>query len=132
MHIDHIGIAVKDLEAAIITYETILNTTCDKRETVESEKVETAFFQTGESKVELLGATSPDSVIAKYVEKKGEGLHHIAFEVKDINSELDRLRQEGFTILNEQPKQGADNKLVAFIHPKDNHGVLVELCQSIT
>lgn len=131
MHIDHIGIAVKDLETAITTYETILNTTCDKRETVESEKVETAFFQTGESKVELLGATSPDSVVAKYVEKKGEGLHHIAFEVKDINSELERLRQEGFTILNEQPKQGADNKLVAFIHPKNNHGVLVELCQSI-
>lgn len=130
MHIDHVGIAVKDLEAAIKTYETILNRTCDKREIVESEKVETAFFQTGESKIELLGATSPESVIAKYVEKKGEGLHHIAFEVKDIFAELDRLRSKGFTVLNEQPKNGADNKLVAFVHPKDNCGVLVELCQS--
>ncbi len=131
MHIDHIGIAVKDLEAAIKTYETILNRPCDKREVVASEKVETAFFQTGESKVELLGATSEDSVIARYVEKKGEGLHHVAFEVKDIHAELARLRSEGFTVLNEQPKQGADNKLVAFVHPKDNNGVLVELCQSL-
>ena len=130
MHIDHIGIAVKDLEAAVKTYETILNSKCTKRERVESEKVETAFFQTGESKVELLGATEPDSVIAKYTEKKGEGLHHVAFEVEDIYAELDRLRNEGFTILNEQPKDGADNKLVAFVHPKNNNGVLVELCQS--
>ncbi len=131
MHIDHIGIAVKDLESAIATYENILNTSCDKREIVESQKVETAFFQTGESKVELLGATSTDSVIAKYIEKKGEGLHHVAFEVENIHQELDRLREKGFTVLNEQPKNGADNKLVAFIHPKDNCGVLVELCQSI-
>lgn len=131
MHIDHIGIAVKDLESAIRTYELLLNRSCDKRERVESEKVETAFFQTGESKVELLGATSSDSVIAKYVEKKGEGLHHVAFEVDDIHAELDRLRAEGFRVLNEQPKQGADNKLVAFVHPKDNNGVLVELCQTI-
>ncbi|MEP1151134.1 MAG: methylmalonyl-CoA epimerase [Balneola sp.] len=130
MHIDHIGIAVKDLEAAVKIYETILNKPCDKRELVESEKVETAFFNTGQSKVELLGATTPDSVIAKYVEKKGEGLHHVAFEVDDIHAELDRLRKEGFNILNEQPKDGADNKLVAFIHPKDNNGVLIELCQS--
>ena len=131
MHIEHIGIAVKDLEAAIKTYETILNRSCDKREMVESEMVETAFFQTGESKVELLGATSENSVIAKYIAKKGEGLHHVAFEVDDINAELDRLRAEGFTVLNEKPKQGADNKLVAFIHPKDNNGVLIELCQTI-
>lgn len=130
MHIDHIGIAVKDLESAIKTYETILNTKCNKRERVESEKVETAFFNTGQSKVELLGATTTDSVIAKYVEKKGEGLHHVAFEVDDIYAELERLRKEGFNILNEQPKDGADNKLVAFIHPKDNNGVLIELCQS--
>lgn len=130
MHIDHIGIAVKNLDSAIKTYETILNSSCTKRELVESEMVETAFFQTGESKVELLGATSNDSVIAKYVERKGEGLHHVAFEVKDIHAELDRLRAEGFTVLNEQPKQGADNKLVAFVHPKDNNGVLVELCQT--
>ncbi|MEO1022571.1 MAG: methylmalonyl-CoA epimerase [Bacteroidota bacterium] len=130
MHIDHIGIAVADLDAAIKTYETILKRPCDKREIVASEKVETAFFQTGESKVELLGATAPDSVIAKYVEKKGQGLHHVAFEVDNIHEELDRLRKEGFTILNDQPKDGADNKWVAFVHPKDNHGVLVELCQS--
>ncbi|MEQ9308159.1 MAG: methylmalonyl-CoA epimerase [Balneolaceae bacterium] len=130
MHIDHIGIAVKNLDSAIKTYETILNSSCTKRELVESEMVETAFFQTGESKVELLGATSNDSVIAKYVERKGEGLHHVAFEVKDIHAELDRLQAEGFTVLNEQPKQGADNKLVAFVHPKDNNGVLVELCQT--
>ena len=130
MHIDHIGIAVKDIDKAIQTYEKILNRSCDKTETVESEKVKTAFFQTGESKVELLGATEPDSVIAKYVDRKGEGLHHVAFEVQDIYKELDRLRDEGFTVLNEQPKDGADNKLVAFVHPKDNNGVLVELCQA--
>ena len=130
MHIDHVGIAVGDLEKAVETHEKILNTKCSKREVVESEKVETAFFQTGESKVELLGATSEDSVIAKYVAKKGQGLHHVAFEVDDIHAELERLRGEGFTILNEQPKNGADNKLVAFVHPKNNCGVLVELCQS--
>lgn len=130
MHIDHIGIAVKDLESAVKTYEKILNRNCDKREVVDSEKVETAFFNTGQSKVELLGGTTPDSVINKYIEKKGEGIHHVAFEVDDIHSELDRLRKEGFTVLNEQPKDGADNKLVAFVHPKDNHGVLIELCQT--
>lgn len=130
MHIDHIGIAVKDLDAATKTYERLLNTTAFKSETVESEKVTTVFIQTGESKIELLGATEPDSVIAKYCENKGEGLHHIAFEVDDIYAELDRLRAEGFTVLNEKPKDGADHKLVAFVHPKNNHGVLVELCQS--
>jgi methylmalonyl-CoA/ethylmalonyl-CoA epimerase len=130
MHIDHIGIAVKDLKSAVKTYEKILNAKCNKRERVESEKVETAFFNTGESKVELLGGTTTDSVITKYVEKRGEGLHHVAFEVDDLYAELERLRNEGFNILNEQPKDGADNKLVAFIHPKDNNGVLIELCQS--
>ena len=130
MHIDHIGIAVKDLNDAVDTYEKLLNTPCYKTETVESEKVETAFFQTGESKVELLGATEPDSVIAKYIEKRGEGLHHVAFEVDNIRAELKRLEAEGFTILNNEPKKGADNKWVAFVHPKDNNGVLVELCQS--
>lgn len=130
MHIDHIGIAVEDLKKATETYSKILNAKPTKTEVVESEKVETVFFETGESKVELLGPTAPDSVIAKYVQKKGEGLHHVAFEVDDIHAEMDRLRGEGFTILNEQPKDGADNKLVAFVHPKDNHGVLVELCQS--
>jgi len=131
MHIDHIGIAVKDLETGIEAYEKLLNGKCYKRETVENQKVETAFFQTGESKVELLGATSPDSVIAKYLEKRGEGMHHVAFEVDDIHAELDRLRDEGFTVLSDEPSCGADNKLVAFIHPKDNCGVLVELCQTI-
>lgn len=131
MHIDHIGIAVEDLEAAVETYEKLLDGKCYKRETVEDQKVETAFFRTGESKVELLGATDPESVIAKYVEKKGEGMHHVAFEVEDIHAELERLRSEGFTVLTDDPKPGADNKLVAFVHPKDNHGVLVELCQSI-
>jgi methylmalonyl-CoA/ethylmalonyl-CoA epimerase len=130
MHIDHIGIAVRDLETAITTYEKILNTGCYKREVVESEKVDTAFFKTGESKIELLGGTSPDSVIHTFIEKRGEGVHHIAFEVTDIRKEMDRLKQEGFTLLNESPKKGADNKLVAFVHPKDNCGVLVELCQS--
>lgn len=130
MHIDHIGIAVRDLDKAIATYEKILNKKLSKTERVESEKVETAFFDTGESKVELLGPTTPDSVIQKFVDKKGEGMHHVAFEVDDIHSEMKRLKDEGFTLLNEQPKQGADNKLVAFLHPKGNHGVLVELCQS--
>lgn len=131
MHIDHIGIAVDDLEAAINTYEKLLEGKCYKREIVEDQKVETAFFETGESKVELLGATAPDSVIAKYVARQGEGMHHVAFEVDDIHAELDRLREEGFRILSEEPSRGADNKLVAFVHPKDNCGVLVELCQTI-
>ncbi|MEL7832589.1 methylmalonyl-CoA epimerase [Fodinibius sp. Rm-B-1B1-1] len=131
MHIDHIGIAVDDLEEAVETYQKLLNGECYKREVVEDQKVETAFFRTGESKVELLGATDPDSVIAKYVAKQGEGMHHVAFEVDDINAELERLRNEGFTVLSDEPSRGADNKLVAFVHPKDNNGVLVELCQSI-
>lgn len=131
MHIDHIGIAVEDLEKAIETWQAILQTECYKRETVDSEKVVTAFFKTGESKIELLGASSDDSVIKKYISKRGEGLHHIAFEVDDIRAEMARLKDGGFTLLNENPKKGADNKLVAFVHPKDNTGVLVELCQSI-
>lgn len=131
MHIDHIGIAVSNLKNAIATYEKLLNTKCYKREVVENQKVDTAFFQTGESKVELLGAMSNDSVIAKYVEKRGEGMHHVAFEVDDIHAEMERLKAEGFTLLSDEPGKGADNKLVAFVHPKDNNGVLVELCQSI-
>ena len=130
MHIDHIGIAVSDLDKAIVTYEKILNKKLTKTERVESEKVETAFFDTGESKVELLGPTDETSVIQKFVDKNGEGLHHVAFEVDDIHREMDRLKNEGFRLLNEEPKQGADNKLIVFLHPKDNHGVLVELCQS--
>jgi methylmalonyl-CoA/ethylmalonyl-CoA epimerase len=131
MHIDHIGIAVENLEKAVKTWQAILQTECYKRETVDSEKVVTAFFKTGESKIELLGASSDDSVIKKYISKRGEGLHHVAFEVEDIQAEMTRLKDEGFTLLNEKPKKGADNKLVAFVHPKDNTGVLVELCQSI-
>lgn len=130
-HLDHIGIAVANLEEAIDTYERLLDAECYKRETVGHQEVETAFFRTGESKVELLGAIGADSVIAKYITKQGEGMHHIAFEVDDVRAEMDRLRAEGFTVLSEEPSPGADNKLVAFVHPKDNHGVLVELCQSI-
>lgn len=129
-HIDHIGIAVADIEKAISTYEILLNTECYKRETVEDQKVDTAFFRAGESKVELLGATDPDSVINKYIAKKGEGMHHVAFEVEDIRAEIERLRTQGFTFISKEPAIGADNKLVAFVHPKDNNGVLIELCQS--
>lgn len=131
MKIDHVGIAVRDLDAAIKTYETLLNTPCYKREIVESEHVETAFFQTGESKVELLGATSPESVIATYIEKKGPGLHHVAFDVDDLDVELNRLVDEGFTLITPVPKRGADNKRIAFLHPKSCEGVLIELCESI-
>lgn len=130
MKIDHIGIAVQDLEAAIRTYETLLQTPCFKREIVETEHVETAFFQTGESKIELLGATSPDSVIATYIQKKGPGLHHVAFEVDDLDAELSRLSEEGFVLITPVPKLGADNKRIAFLHPKSCEGVLIELCQS--
>ncbi|GAB2762293.1 methylmalonyl-CoA epimerase [Salinimicrobium soli] len=129
--IEHIGIAVKDLEQAGKTYETLLNTECYKTEKVESEGVETAFYRVGESKIELLGATRDDSPIAKFLEKKGEGIHHIAFGVEDIKAEMERLKNEGFVLLNEEPKKGADNKLVAFLHPKSSNGVLVELCQEI-
>lgn len=129
MRIEHIGIAVSDLEEAVDTYERLLNTPCYKKEKVESQKVNTAFFAAGESKVELLGATDPGSVVAKFLEKRGEGMHHVAFEVEDIRAEMHRLEREGFTLLNEEPAKGADNKWVAFVHPKDNRGVLVELCQ---
>lgn len=125
--IEHIGIAVKKLSVSIPLFEKILNTPCYKTEPVESEKVNTAFFEKGESKIELLEAYSPDSVINKFIEKKGEGLHHIAFEVVDIESEMKRLSGEGFTLLNEKPKAGADNKMVCFLHPKDTNSVLIEL-----
>lgn len=129
--IEHIGIAVKNLEEAGKIYKTLLNTDCYKTEKVKSEGVETAFYQVGESKIELLGATSEDSPIAKFLEKKGEGVHHIAFGVDDIEAEMKRLQDEGYVLLNEKPKKGADNKLVAFLHPKSSSGVLVELCQEI-
>lgn len=128
--IDHIGIAVKDLSISIPLFEKLLNTSCYKVETVESEQVNTAFFRTGETKVELLESSNSEGVIAKFIEKKGEGMHHIAFEVADIRAEMQRLQEEGFTILNESPKKGADNKWVCFLHPKGTNGVLIELCQS--
>ena len=129
--IEHIGIAVKNLAQANELYARLLGQAHYKVEEVESEGVSTSFFQMGDSKIELLEATRPDSPIAKFIEKKGEGVHHIAFEVEDIQAEIKRLQQEGFTVLNEQPKRGADNKLVCFLHPKSTQGVLVELCQEI-
>lgn len=129
--VEHIGIAVSKLEVSIPLFETLLNTTCYKTETVASEGVNTAFFQTGETKIELLEASREDSPIAKFLEKKGEGMHHIAFDVEDITAEMERLKREGFTLLNDKPKQGADHKLVCFLHPKGTNGVLIELCQEI-
>ena len=127
--IEHIGIAVKDLSISIPLFEKLLNSQCYKTELVESEKVNTAFFKTGESKIELVQSTTTDGVIAKYIDKKGEGMHHIAFAVSDIYAEMERLKSEGFILLNETPKNGADNKLVCFLHPKNTNGVLIELCQ---
>ena len=129
--IEHIGIAVKDLEASNALFEKLLGVPHYKIEEVASEGVRTSFFKSGPNKIELLEATKPDSPIAKYLEKKGEGIHHIAFAVADIVSEIQRLKGEGFLVLNETPKKGADNKLVAFLHPKGTNGVLVELCQEI-
>lgn len=127
--IEHIGIAVKDLEAANRTYRAVLGAEHYKTEIVESEGVSTSFFRIGESKIELLAATREDSPVARFIKKRGEGIHHMAFAVDDIEAEIERLKGEGFRLLNEQPKPGADNKLVAFMHPKDAQGVLVELCQ---
>tara|TARA_R110002012_G_scaffold66614_2_gene174179 strand:+ start:74175 stop:74600 length:426 start_codon:yes stop_codon:yes gene_type:complete len=129
--IEHIGIAVKNLETSNILFEKLLGVPHYKTEEVDSEGVKTSFFQSGPNKIELLEATKPDSPIAKFLEKKGEGIHHIAFAVEDIVSEIERLKGEGFVVLNETPKKGADNKLVAFLHPKGTNGVLVELCQEI-
>lgn len=126
--VEHIGIAVKSLRDAVPLYAKLLNVACYKTETVETEKVNTAFFRSGETKIELLESTDPEGVIARFVDKKGEGLHHIAFEVADIHAEMLRLRQEGFELLSETPKPGADNKLVCFLHPRHTRGVLVELC----
>ncbi|MNX69287.1 Glyoxalase/Bleomycin resistance protein/Dioxygenase superfamily protein [compost metagenome] len=130
-NVEHIGIAVKDLNASISLFEQLLNVKSYKTEAVESEKVSTAFFQTGETKIELVASSSPDGTIAKYIEKKGEGIHHIAFEVENIESEMARLKESGFVLLSEQPKKGADNKLVCFLHPKSTNSVLIELCQEI-
>ncbi|MEO6819122.1 MAG: methylmalonyl-CoA epimerase [Ginsengibacter sp.] len=125
--IEHIGIAVKKLSDAIPLFEKLLNTPCYKTEVVESEKVNTGFFQTGDSKIELIEAYAPGSPILKFIEKRGEGLHHLAFEVEDIDQEILRLKSEGFSFINESPKDGADNKIVCFLHPKQTNGILVEL-----
>ncbi len=130
-HVEHIGIAVKNLDFSNELFTKLLGTAPYKQEGVESEGVMTSFFQTGQTKIELLEATNPDSPIAKFIEKKGEGIHHIAFEVADILAEMERLKSEGFILLNDVPKKGADNKLVCFLHPKGTNSVLVELCQSV-
>ncbi|WP_089051146.1 methylmalonyl-CoA epimerase [Flavobacterium hercynium] len=127
--IEHIGIAVKDLEVSNVLFEKLLGVPSYKSEAVESEDVMTSFFKSGPNKIELLAATNPESPIAKFLEKKGEGIHHIAFDVEDIFAEIERLKSEGFILINDVPKKGADNKLVAFLHPKGTNGVLVELCQ---
>jgi methylmalonyl-CoA/ethylmalonyl-CoA epimerase len=129
--VEHIGIAVKNLSVSIPLFSKIFNTECYKIEEVESEKVKTAFFKKGETKVELLESVDPDGIIERFIEKKGEGIHHIAFSVSDINVEMTRLQNEGFMLLNPTPKKGADNKLVCFLHPKETNGVLIELCQEI-
>jgi methylmalonyl-CoA/ethylmalonyl-CoA epimerase len=128
LNIEHIGIAVTRLAISIPLFEKLLNSKCYKTENIPGEAVTTAFFQTGKTKIELLESTSPDGVIAKFIDKKGEGVHHIAFEVADIRAEMARLQAEGFVLLNDTPKTGADNKLVCFLHPKNTNGVLIELC----
>jgi methylmalonyl-CoA/ethylmalonyl-CoA epimerase len=129
MKIEHIGIAVKDIAASNEIFSALLGVKPYKEECVESENVITSFFKVGDSKIELVQATSPDSAIAKFLEKNKEGMHHIAFEVQDIYAEIERLKLEGFTMIHEAPKEGADNKLIAFLHPKSSNSVLVELCQ---
>lgn len=131
LHVEHIGIAVKILAEANARYEALLGVPPYKQETVESEGVATSFFRVGSTKIELLEAIRPDSPIAKFIEKRGEGMHHIAYEVADIRAEMARLQSEGFTLLGDGAKPGADNKLVCFLHPKSAHGVLVELCQEM-
>lgn len=128
--VEHIGIAVKSLGKSIPLFEKLFNSPCYKTETVDSEQVNTAFFLNNQTKIELLESQKPGGVIEKFIEKKGEGMHHIAFEVEDIIVEMQRLKMEGFTLLNETPKEGADNKLVCFVHPKETNGVLIELCQT--
>ncbi len=129
--IEHIGIAVKDLETSNLLFEKLLGTAPYKSEEVQSEGVLTSFFKSGPNKIELLAATNPDSPIARFLEKKGEGIHHIAFDVSDIEAEIVRLQKEGFVVLNDQPKLGADNKRIVFLHPKSTNGVLIELCEEI-
>ena len=129
--IEHIGIAVKNIKESNLIFEKLFGNAPYKQEAVESEGVLTSFFMNGPNKIELLQATSNESPIAKFLEKKGEGIHHIAFDVEDIYKEVERLKKEGFTVINEQPKKGVDNKLIVFLHPKSTNGVLIELCQEI-
>jgi methylmalonyl-CoA/ethylmalonyl-CoA epimerase len=129
--IEHLGIAVRDMKQAEAAYEALLGVAPYKREEVESEGVLTSFFMVGQNKIELLESTNEDGPIAKFLEKRGEGLHHVAFDVEDIHAEMERLKEAGFRLLNDKPKRGADNKLICFVHPKDANGVLVELCQEI-
>lgn len=131
LKVEHIGIAVRTLAESVPLFEKLLNSQCYKTEVVESEKVNTAFFKTRDTKIELLESTDENGVISKFIDKKGEGLHHIAFDVDNIESEMERLRNEGFILLNDKPKKGADNKLVCFLHPKTTNGVLIELCEEI-
>ncbi|MDZ7614032.1 MAG: methylmalonyl-CoA epimerase [Flavobacteriaceae bacterium] len=129
--IEHIGIAVKDLEKSNSLFSLLFGAAPYKTEEVESEGVKTSFFASGPNKIELLEATKPESAIAKFIEKKGEGIHHIAFAVDDIEKEIERLTQSGFLLISQEPKKGADDKMVAFLHPKNTNGVLIELCQDI-
>ena len=131
INVEHIGIAVRDIAASNDLFSKLLNVQPYKSEAVASEGVTTSFFRVNQTKIELLEATNPDSPIARFLEKKGEGIHHVAFEVENIEAEMERLKAEGFTLLNEVPKRGADNKLVCFLHPKATNGVLIELCQEI-
>ena len=131
LKVEHIGIAVRTLAESVPLFEKLLNSQCYKTEVVESEKVNTAFFKTKDTKIELLESIDENGVISKFIDKKGEGLHHIAFEVDNIEIEMERLKNEGFILLNEKPKKGADNKLVCFLHPKSTNGVLIELCEEI-
>jgi len=131
LKVEHIGIAVNTLAESVPLFEKLLNSQCYKIEVVESEKVNTAFFKTKDTKIELLESIDENGVISKFIDKKGEGLHHIAFEVDNIETEMERLKNEGFILLNDRPKKGADNKLICFLHPKSTNGVLIELCEEI-
>ena len=129
--VEHIGIAVKTLADSVPLFEKLLKSQCYKTETVNTEMVNTAFFKAGDTKIELLEGIDDNSAISKFIETKGEGVHHIAFEVENIESEMERLKNEGFLLLNDKPKKGADNKIICFLHPKSTNGVLIELCQAI-
>ena len=131
LKVEHIGIAVRTLADSVPLFEKLLKSQCYKTEIVSSEMVSTAFFQSGETKIELLESTDEDGAISRFIERKGEGVHHIAFEVENIEWEMERLKNDGFILLNDKPKKGADNKIICFLHPKNTNGVLIELCQAI-